>query len=272
MPDGSPRISQFLSTAFDAPYIFLLAAVLVLVFGYALIICTTEASFSPARWFQGLIIGVFSAYLAAVLVTGYYQTQEQKERQQMRHLAASELQSPLTEHLDLLASWYTVAALEGEYDSTKSLKDVFDDDFAAVTKHLDFAAEIPEEMTTNAESWLQYSADHLEMFTSDLDNIVQKYEASLNPDTVRAITSLRDSNLIQTIRQNADIVNDDPPSPADYFNSNGNENRLAPDHIEAVEEVAQFVQKETDEPLRHLNDAMSSHLHPPIQSARCSLD
>jgi hypothetical protein len=190
----------------------------------------------------------------------------------MRHLAASELRSPLSEHLDHLASWYAAAALSEEFDSERSLKDAFDDDFATVTKHLDFAAEAPVGEPTDAEPWLQYSADHLEMFTSDLDNIVKKYEASLNPDTVRAITSLRDSALVQTILENAKSAGGGSPSPPDQFNSKGYENRLAPDHIEAVEEVAQFVQEETDESLRHLHDAMSSYLHPPIQSARFSLD
>jgi hypothetical protein len=192
----------------------------------------------------------------------------------MRQLAASELQSPLTEHLDLLASWYTVAALEEEFDSTRSLTDVFDEDFVAVTMHLDFAAEAPVGTTTNTESWLRYSANHLETFKSELDDVIKKYEASLNPDTVRAITSLRDSKLVQTVIENAEMVDGDPTSPADYFYSDGYENRLAPDHVEAVLEVAQFVQEEMDESPRLLdsNNAMSSFLRPPIQSARCSPD
>ncbi|MFB6233766.1 MAG: hypothetical protein ABEH81_06455 [Halopenitus sp.] len=150
------RISDF----FEWPYVVLLA-----ISGVCFIIYTVSIVFLDnqdiATWFSRLTAATLGSYLTAVVVDKSFRKQERKEKERVKNIALQELRSPLHEHLNLLAKWYTASRAERPEEMPSSWKEFLQNDFPETIENMDFSASAP---AVKEQNWLTYSMSEVQEF------------------------------------------------------------------------------------------------------------
>lgn len=146
-----------------------------------------------------LAVGTFSSYLTAVLVDGTFRQKEERERKNLQNTALTELRNPLNGYLKLLRVWYR-CSLEGVPESpSDSLKEVIATDEIEKVRLLNFAETYPVLGRSEDYTFLTHSAHSIEQFQTDIDEILQKYSAFLDPELVNNLQELKNSDLFNMI-------------------------------------------------------------------------
>src|SRR3990170_1922450 len=174
-----------------APYFLLLIPTALSALAYFL--------WSDVEWVttfsSNLGAGFLGSFLTVLLVERALERHKEQEVRRIRNVGLGQLRAPLGQHLTLLAEWYK-AALPASVPLPSTFEHFFGDDFYEHVRRLDFSRAAPTWATSPPLDWFQRSGQELERFRRQLERVIDKYVASLEPTLIELVEGLANSDFM----------------------------------------------------------------------------
>jgi hypothetical protein len=215
------------------------------------------------------ILGIL---VTVILIDGMLNYNEKRKANTIQKIAIRKLGMPLRSHFDFLTKIYKAtinAEINEKYDQ---YSDLFSERFYSQIKIFDFSKPAP---VIPQKSWAHYTCTHFVDFKNTLDQIMDRYQLFLTPNTLDLIECIT-SSCFHTMMINCEtvlIINENEkilPQNNNLFSEKVVVDSLK-EHISLLSELIDIYNTNFPENKININYDIFKANHPKIGSARTEI-